>query len=268
MPFRIHFLFAVPAVAACVISCAPSGGDGAAGSGPAPGSTGAFVADAERAHAAAKIDTAGVVSFRLQLAFGGKTRLNGRIAMTPGTDRIRVDLDDGPSLFADGQRVWIAPEDADWPRARFDVYTWMYFFALPYKLNDPGTIWDEPVTERLDGADRRMARLTFEPGTGDSHEDWYRVYLDSANRIHAAAYIVTHTKSAGEAAEDPHAIVYSNYRQVEGVPVAHRWTFFRWREGEGLTDTLGEGVLSEVRFRDFVPGFFDFPPDGREMPWP
>jgi len=52
--------------------------------------------------------------------------------------------------------------------ARFHIFTWSYFYSLPYKLNDVGTNWSS-VTDKTWGNTKFMyptAKLTFEKGTG------------------------------------------------------------------------------------------------------
>ena len=51
-----------------------------------------------------------------------------------------------------------------------------------------------------------------------------------------------------KAEEDPHAIVYSNYQDVDGIPIATKWGFHGWTKTEGLTDTLGNATLFNFKF--------------------
>ncbi len=81
-------------------------------------------------------------------------------------------------------------------------HTWTYFFALPYKLCDPGTVWsDFAGTDVLNGGEYNTKKLTFSKSFGDSSEDWYILYSDKTTNLLAfVAYIVTANKSV-EAAE-------------------------------------------------------------------
>ena len=80
--------------------------------------------------------------------------------------------------------------------------------------------------------------------------EWvYQVYSDTSNNLlQVAAYIVTANKSVEKAEEDPHAIEYSDYQLIENIPIATNWNFYGWTKTEGLTDTLGNAMLSNFVF--------------------
>jgi hypothetical protein len=101
----------------------------------------------------------------------------------------------------------VAPASAKLERARFHLLTWPYFAALPMKLADPGAHLQLLGERSLRGKVYQAVRLTFDPGVGDTPEDWYVLYRDpSSGRLAAAAYIVTYGKSATAASKEPHAI--------------------------------------------------------------
>ena len=75
--------------------------------------------------------------------------------------------------------------------------------------------------------------------------------------IYTAAYIVTANKSKEEAEKDPHAIVYEDYKQVNGVPIAQKWSFYEWSEQDGLTNKLGQADLAGIRFVEVDSTFFN-----------
>lgn len=220
-----------------------------------------FVQSIEKAHSKSDFFASKNVSFDLELWFGGKKRMDGTISMACNTSKLRLDLpEEGISLIYDGDSVYQTPDTASYGRARFDIFTWTYFFALPYKLNDPGVLWTDTPFNTLNGVEYDSKKLSFEDGTGDSSLDWYIVYADKEERLlRYAAYIVTMTKSQEEAEEDPHAIGYSDYQKVDGIPIPMRWTFFGWREEQGLTDTLGHAILTNVNFMADSGTLFDRP---------
>ena len=196
------------------------------------------------------------LAYTLDLSFGGKPRFSGSVTHTPSMDRIALRRgSDGAALHYDGQAVAMMRDDTSqhWPRARFDVFTWPYFATAPFKLADPGTRWDAPRDYPwADGAPATAARLSFDAGTGDAPDDYYVVFPDAPGRLDGMAYVVTFGKPDADAdALDPHAIRYHDYRDVGGVPVAHRWTFHNWTPAEGLgADVIGEATLSEARWVD------------------
>lgn len=220
-----------------------------------------FVSEIETAHLKNDFLTKKVVQFDLVLRFGGNERLNGTISMTPDTKQIKIEHADGRTLWVDGDQVWRNPDTTAYPGARFDAFTWTYFFALPYKLSDPGTLWEDLGQLPLSGNEFDAQRLSFEGNIGDSPDDWYLVYADPATHLaKAAAYIVTYgDKTAEEGEADPHAIVYGDYKTVAGIPLAHSWTFWGWTEADGLTNQLGDAELTNFRFIEPSSNFFQAP---------
>ncbi|WP_224483339.1 heat-shock protein Hsp90 [Robertkochia aurantiaca] len=229
-----------------------------------------FTQPVETAHQRDKVMKKTALSFEIDLDFRGEDRMDASVTMTPESDRILMVRQKGDTLLFDGEKVYISPSGAETEGARFDVFTWPYFFALPFKLNDPGTQWQDLGTTELDGAMRNAGKLTFEKGTGDAPDDWYVVYTDqSTNLIYAAAYIVTYGgRDVQKAEENAHAIRYTGYETIEGVPVATRWTFHNWSEEEGLGEQIGEARITNVRFIDPGKDFFSKTGDSKEVPAP
>ncbi len=197
-----------------------------------------------------------ILSYKLALTFGGSERFRGTIKQSPSSDRISLHRDsDDAELRYDGKDVAIVPAGAEWERARFAVFTWPYFFAAPMKLADAGTRW-APVRSFpwRDGVAAEGSKLTFASGTGDSADDYYVVIPDTATGlIDGMAYIVTFGEGAAAAkTAEPHAIRYSEYEEVDGVPIARRWDFYNWDPEAGLGDAIGHATLSEVEWIDAV----------------
>ena len=194
------------------------------------------------------------LAYGLDLTFGGKPRFRGSVMHTPSMDRIAMTRrDDGAALHYDGQAVALMRDDTSlqWPRARFDVFTWPYFATAPFKLADPGTQWDPARSYPwTDGDPATAARLTFAAGTGDAPDDYYVVFPDAGGRLGGMAYVVTFGKPAADVDSlAPHAIRYHDYRDVDGVPVAHRWTFHDWNPTDGLgAAVIGEATLTDARW--------------------
>jgi hypothetical protein len=227
------------------------------------------IAQMEKAHQVSSYYQKEAVSFQIKLEFGGKPRLDAEIAVVPGSSKIRMKTADGVQLVWDGSTVWMSPKEADYPSARFDIFTWQYFFEVPYKLSDPGTMWEIQQDRPLYGELHHTAKLSFKPGTGDSHKDWYLVYADPEQHlIRAMSYIVTFKKTIEEASEEPHAITYEDYREIDGIPIAHNWKFWMWTDSAGIYDPLGEATISRVQFFDPEPDYFQLPEENRvEVPY-
>ena len=211
-----------------------------------------FSVSVQKAHSFKKFRELKTVSFDLQLFFGGKERLLGEINLLTDGTKGEYKLSNGERIFFSQDSVYINSKYSNPGRARFAAYTWSYFFLMPYKLNDPGTIWENYNDSTLNGDTFKTGKLSFKAGTGDAPDDWYIVYADPESMLmKTAAYIVTAGKSQDEAEKDPHAIQYSQYKEINEIPMAHRWDFYSWRKDSGLTDTLGYAILKNIQFGAF-----------------
>lgn len=225
-----------------------------------------FSENIEEAHNKPAFREHEMVSFHLNLKFGGKTRLDADIHMTTNSEKVRLDKADGSSLIYDGENVYLTPAQAEENGARFDIFTWQYFFSMPFKLTDPGTVWEEKPDRELAGKTYQTARLSFMANTGDSPDDWYLIYKDpNTNRLEAAAYIVTFNSKPEEAEKNPHMIVYSDYKMIEGVAFASKWKFYEWNQDKGIGKQLGEAEVSDIRFSEMEKDLFNKPDDYKKI---
>jgi hypothetical protein len=239
--------------------CADPGGAQQAALDSVSGFPGRFTAPIEAAHADSVWQRRDALAAGLTVRFGGQTRLRGQMLMSTNAGRARLKLGGDTVAVFDGEAAWVAPDSAALPRARLNLLTWPYFAAAPHKLDDPGTQLERrgrmPVRQappRDDAAaspTMPAARLTFAAGTGDSPDDWYMLYRDpQTNRLAAMGYVVTYGAATAESAT-PHAIVYSGYQSVEGVPLPTAWTFYNWSEAKGPHgEPTGRVTLRDPRF--------------------
>jgi hypothetical protein len=197
--------------------------------------------------------------------FGEDTILEGRMLSTTSMSRTRLDLASGAVAIWDGETAWVSPPDAAIEQARFHVLTWPYFLSAPMKLQDPGTRLEPLGQKPLRGESHETARLTFEPGVGDTPDDWYIVYKDlETDRLKAMAYIVTFGTTAEEAEKEPHAITYDEFVVVEGVPIPTKWTFWMWSESEGIHgEPIGGVTLASPAFVSTTAADFAVPENAR-----
>ena len=215
-----------------------------------------FVQKVEKAHNKEKFNQKEVIQFDLQLSFGGQERINGKVTLQTNSSKGKITFADGNTIIYNGRKVYyshaLSPKTV-----RFDAYTWSYFFLFPFKLSDSGTKWESYTNIEKNAEKFNTEKLTFEPKTGDAPDDWYIVYsvLDS-NLIQKVAYIVTSKGTKEEAEKDPHAIQYSNYEEVNGIPIATRWQFWGWDKKDGLTEQLGEASISNLKFLKDDPSLF------------
>ena len=241
----------------------PVESDGGIGDG-APSIDQAFTQTVEKAHHKKEFMNEEAVSFDIQLDFGGQERVSGTLTMLTNSGKIRLDKKDGSQLIFDGKELYLTPEDADDKNARFDAFTWAYFFGMPYKLNDSGTNV-QPLGEiQLNETLRDAFKMTFKAGTGDSSDDWYVVYLNKDKTLNTAGYIVTFGKTKEKAEAEPHAIAYSNYKTFEGIPLATNWKFYNWTQENGIEGSpIGEANLSNFKFISPSKDFFNKPPSSK-----
>lgn len=226
-----------------------------------------FVSEIEKAHNKSVWDEKNLLKANIQVTFGGNTVLDGVMYMEPWVGNTRFDLTNGTSIIYTRDTVWINKDSANISRPRFHALTWPYFLAAPYKLNDPGTILSLKENNPLkDGDSYQTAKLSFKSGTGDTPDDWYYLYKDKkTDMLKAMAYIVTYGKEKKKAEEDPHAIVYEDFKEIEGVPVSHKWVFYAWEgEEKGISKQLGVTTLNNISFPE--PDEQLFKPDERFSP--
>ncbi|HSI70203.1 MAG TPA: hypothetical protein VK941_08215 [Gillisia sp.] len=226
----------------------------------------AFAQSIQNAHNKEDWDKENVVSFKINLKMGGAERLNAHIFSSTNSSKIRIDKKDGSSLYYDGSRVYQSPADAPIESARFDMFTWQYFFAFPFKLRDEGTNWELLEDDTINGITFNRARLTFDNNIGDAPDDWYVVYKEpKSEMLYAAAYIVTLNEEKEKAEEKPHAIVYHNYELFNGIPFATRWTFHNWSLNNGIEDQIGEAIISDIQFITPKKKLFEIPDDAKKI---
>ncbi len=212
----------------------------------------------EKAHKVTDFQSKSDVEFDIELTFGGNKILEGHLTLSTDSRNGKIAYADGSSIvFSDGE-VSTSSKEMKASSARFTAYTWPYFFMFPFKLTDPGTIWNSYEKKSLNGTDYLAEKLTFKAGTGDAPDDWYILYADSKTALtHCAAYIVTAGGSSqSDAEQDPHAIEYLDYQLVDGIPMSHEWRFWGWQSDKGLTDQLGFAKISNINFLEVDEGFY------------
>ncbi|WP_010181141.1 DUF6503 family protein [Aquimarina agarilytica] len=206
------------------------------------------------------------ISFDINVKFGGKDYLSGTLTQLTNGTKIRLDNKNTTKVIYNGDDVFICPKTAEIGGSRFDIFTWSYFFNLPYKLNDPGTIWSTPTKKPLNGSLHQTEKLSFETGIGDAPDDWYIVYKNAIdNTLAGAAYIVSFGKDLAAAEKEPHSIKFNNYQNVDGIPISKKWTFHNWNEKDGYGDQIGEATISNVKFLDVDNALFAKPEDSKPV---
>lgn len=213
-----------------------------------------FVEKVQAAHRSADYRALGTTEMELNIQFGGQTVFDGVMTLSNDSQYGKLVSKSGETILYANDQVYTSP-GATFQDPRFHAYTWAYFFQLPYKMADQGTIWNDYPSKVF-----KAQELTFQANTGDAPDDWYRVFADSSTlQIDHVAYIVTAHGPKEEVEKDPHAIRYQNYQLINELPIAQKWTFHNWNEEDGLGAQIGMGSISNVKFSAYNASSFEVP---------
>jgi hypothetical protein len=216
-----------------------------------------FTERIEEAHQKKAFLTNEAVQFNLQLEFGGTVRMDAKFTLTTNSSQGVIEYKDGSKIIINQNKIYHSATIPNVESVRFDAYTWSYFFLFPYKLSDSGTIWNNYENKEKDHEKYLSEKLTFNSGTGDAPDDWYIVYANKEKALmEKAAYIVTLNGSKEEAEKNPHAIQYTDYKEISGIPIATKWTFWSWQAGEGLQKELGHATITSIKFINIDQNYF------------
>ena len=169
--------------------------------------------------------SAETVSFETEFAAPGGLPTRSRIMVDQRTRRAYIDFPGTEiSLAWDGRKAWGVNWDSPMP-PRFMARMDYYFANLPWLTMDPGVRLDPKGTGQLaaDSTEYAIVMMTFEPGTGDGPDDYYRLYIDPATkRLRGFAYrgmVPPGMRSAPE-----HVVTYDSLTTVEGLVVPAAYT--------------------------------------------
>lgn len=172
------------------------------------------------------------VSFTDTWYTGGSTEgQTARVMVEQGARRATIDMaGSGARMAWDGERAWSLNWTSPIP-PRFLALLNYYFLNLPWLVKDPGVVLGEPGTGTLwdDPAEYTTVRVTYEPGTGDTPDDYYVLYIDpGTHRLAACEYIVTYADLLPPGVEHtpPHILVYDEFETVNGLVVPTRFTIY------------------------------------------
>ena len=208
-----------------------------------------FVTKTEKAHSKTEFLKHDAIQFNIIAFFGTEEWINGKMTLATNSGNGKIEFKNGSQILFNDNKVFYTKTVKDTSGVRFDAYTIPYFFLLPYKLSDKGTVWTKYKNIEKDNLNFNSEKLSFAPKTGDAPNDWYIVYTDKVNLIKKAAYIVTAGgTSKTEAEKNPHAIEYLNYLLVDNIPIATKWRFWSWQKDIGFVKELGNATLSNIKF--------------------
>jgi hypothetical protein len=225
-----------------------------------------FVEKIKKAHFFDRFHSKEVVTFDIELTWGGKPSLQATMTTLTSTGKIKWQTNDGKTVIFDGKKTWDLTTNTAYQNARFDIFTYHYFFMFPFKVRDKGTNWQILPDKTYDYNDYARAKLTFGNNTGDSPDDWYIVHRNKAtNYVEALTYIVTYGgKAQHEAEKKPSSITYHDWTAIDGVMFPTTWKFWNWAEEKGFFNLKGSAKIKNIHFLKAAKGFF-YVPQGARM---
>ncbi len=136
----------------------------------------------------------------------------------------------GARVGWDGEKCWSLNWKSPMP-PRFIATLTYYFVNLPWLVKDPGVVLHEPGRMKLTGDETSYItiRVTYEPGVGDTPDDYYVLFIDPENyRLHGCAYVVTYTALLPEGVETSpeHVLLFESFETVDGLSVPTSFTIY------------------------------------------
>ena len=150
--------------------------------------------------------------------------------------------------------VWITPglDALGGTPPRFYMWTPFYFFGMPFVFADPGATQESLGRKSFQGREYDATRVTFKSGTGDSPEDYYVAYVEpDSGQLKLIEYVVTFPsirKDKPLEQLEPHAILFEEWQQADGLRVPKAASFYNWKNGNIEGEPLGKLTFSGVRF--------------------
>jgi len=230
-----------------------------------------FIKPMQKAHGIKAWNNKQALVFDLDVKFGGDDMIQGTFAFELHGPRAMLQTAEGVNCYFDGDDAWVTNGSDDASMMRFHVLTWPWFIYAPMALEGENVHVTDPMPRPFkDGEDAPSVRVTFDPGTGDTPDDWYIFYQDPATKLLAGqAYIVTFGKTVEEANKEPHAITYSEFVKAGGGMIPTLWHFWHWSETEGVYgEPIGTATVTNLRFFEPTADSFAVPADARRMPMP
>ena len=163
------------------------------------------------------------------------------------------------SLGASNGDVWIKPnaEILGGTPPRFYIWTPFYFFGMPFVFADPGAKQEPLGQKEFQSQKYDAVKITFKAGTGDSPDDYYIAYVDPASgQLKLSVYVVTYAsmrKAKPIEQLEPHAIVFEEWQDVDGLKVPKSAAYFNWKNETIEGEALGRLRFNNVKFSTATP---------------
>ena len=171
------------------------------------------------------------VSFEDEFLVPGSPPTVSRVTVEQGRRRAHIEYPATGSMAAwDGDSAWSKNWKAPFP-PRFAIHLNYYFLNLPWLTMDPGVKLVEEGTGRLprDSTEYATVLMTFEPGTGDTPNDYYRLHIDrESKQLKGYEYVATYRAilPPGVSSSPENVLVYESYDTVSGLLVPTKYTIY------------------------------------------
>jgi len=158
------------------------------------------------------------------------------------------------TLGSSGGEVWVKPglDALGGTPPRFYMTTPFYFFGMPFVFADPGAKQESLGKKNFQGQEYEVVKVTFAKDAGDTPEDYYVAYIDPATaHLKMVYYVVTYPamrKGRLVSELEPHAIVFEDWQEVDGLLVPKTAPFYKWNGHEIEGEALGRLEFSDVHF--------------------
>ena len=219
---------------------------------------GLFVLTLEKAHNAAEYRKRENVRFEITGNIGGLENHQATITMSTTTHDVKIQPATGSPFVYEDSKTSLMEDSIMNNFERLNSFAWAHFFSLPKRLrNHDVRVEKFEGSGVLNGESYKVRRIRLEPKPGfDDLFEWYVVYADrNTGLLRYAAYALPEQMSYSEDAIS-HAVEYSDYRDIDGIPIAHTWTFWEWNPEKGLGKKLGDAQLENVNFLFVDNGYY------------
>ena len=223
-----------------------------------PPMVGLFVLGLEKAHNAVEYRKHDNVRFDVTSDFGDMQNVKATITMSTTHSDVKIENADGTYLIYQESTSSFQEDSILHDFARFKHFAWAHFFSLPKRLrNENMRVEKFEGSSELGNESFKVRRIRLEPRPGhDDLFEWYVVYVDRATGLlRYASFDLPHASYESQQGSS-HAIEYSDYELVEGIPIAKQWTFWEWNAETGLGEKLGEAHLKNISFPEVAEGYY------------
>lgn len=180
-----------------------------------------------------KWNAAPTVSFEDHfLPAGAPSAMVSQVTVEQGRRRSYIDFPGSQMQMAwDGERAWSENWASPLP-PRFLAQLNYYFLNLPWLAKDPGVRLTAGGTDRIfdDPTEYLTVKMTFEPGVGDTPDDYYILYIHpTTHRLKACKYIVTYATllPEGTKVSPEHLLVFDEFTTTNGLVVPTKYTIYQ-----------------------------------------